>query len=149
MARYGRKALNYERFGLLGPGALLGHAIHLTDRERDRIREVDASLIHCPTSNMFIGSGLFDMEGLMGQGHRIGLATDTGGGSSFSMLRTMAAAYEVGQLNGHPLHPAQLWWLATEGSARALHMHDKIGTLAPGSAQRALAIFGKRSFPPS
>ena len=123
----------YERFGLLGSGALLGHAIHLTDRERDRICEVDASLIHCPTSNMFIGSGLFDMAGLMEQGHRIGLATDTGGGSSFSMLRTMAAAYEVGQLNGHPLHPAQLWWLATEGSARAIRMHNKIGTLAPGS----------------
>ncbi|GHF00254.1 guanine deaminase [Aliiroseovarius zhejiangensis] len=123
----------YEHHGLLGPGALLGHAIHLTDRERDRIREVDASLIHCPTSNLFIGSGLFDMQGLMEQGHRIGLATDTGGGSSFSMLRTMAAAYEVGQLRGHPLHPAQLWWLATEGSARALHMADKIGTLEPGS----------------
>ncbi|MCK8483161.1 guanine deaminase [Aliiroseovarius sp. S2029] len=123
----------YEHHGLLGPGALLGHAIHLTDRERDRIREVDASLIHCPTSNLFIGSGLFDMQGLMEQGHRIGLATDTGGGSSFSMLRTMAAAYEVGQLRGHPLHPAQLWWLATEGSARALHMADRIGTLEPGS----------------
>ena len=123
----------YERFGLVGPGALLGHAIHLTDRERDRIREVDASLIHCPTSNMFIGSGVFDMHGLMEQGHRIGLATDTGGGSSFSMLRTMAAAYEVGQLTGHPLHPAQLWWLATEGSARALRLEDRIGTLAPGS----------------
>ncbi len=123
----------YERHGLLGPGALLGHAIHLTDRERDRIREVDASLIHCPTSNMFIGSGLFDMAGLMEQGHRIGLATDTGGGSSFSMLRTMAAAYEVAQLRGHPLHPAQLWWLATEGSARTLRMEDRIGTLEVGT----------------
>ncbi|MCK0137607.1 guanine deaminase [Aliiroseovarius sp. F47248L] len=123
----------YERFGLVGPGALLGHAIHLTDRERDRIREVDASLIHCPTSNMFIGSGLFDMHGLMEQRHRIGLATDTGGGSSFSMLRTMAAAYEVAQLRGHPLHPAQLWWLATKGSARALRLDDKIGTLEPGT----------------
>ncbi|MDE9451200.1 guanine deaminase [Aliiroseovarius sp. Z3] len=123
----------YERFGLLGSGALLGHAIHLTDRERDRIREVEASLIHCPTSNMFIGSGLFDMAGLMDQGHRIGLATDTGGGSSFSMLRTMAAAYEVAQLRGHPLHPAQLWWLATEGSARALRMDDRIGTLEAGT----------------
>ncbi|WP_371168485.1 guanine deaminase [Aliiroseovarius sp. 2305UL8-7] len=136
----------YERFGLFGPGALLGHAIHLTDRERDRIRETDASLIHCPTSNMFIGSGLFDMHGLMEQGHRIGLATDTGGGSSFSMLRTMAAAYEVGQLNGHPLHPAQLWWLATEGSARAIRMEDKIGTLAPGS-EADIAVIDLSSTP--
>lgn len=136
----------YERHGLLGPGALLGHAIHLTDRERDRIREVDASLIHCPTSNMFIGSGLFDMNSLMEQGHRIGLATDTGGGSSFSMLRTMAAAYEVAQLRGHPLHPAQLWWLATEGSAHALRMADKIGTLAPGS-EADLAVIDLASTP--
>ena len=68
----------YERFGLVGKGALLGHAIHLTERERDRIAELEASLIHCPTSNMFIGSGLFDMQGLMAQGHRIGLAIGHG-----------------------------------------------------------------------
>jgi guanine deaminase len=68
----------------------------------------------------------------MAQGHRIGLATDTGGGSSFSMLRTMAAAYEVAQLRGTALHPAQLLWLATQGSARALRMDDRIGNIAPG-----------------
>ena len=122
----------YEQFGLLGPGGLYGHAIHLTDREKDRLREVDASLIHCPTSNTFIGSGLFDMAGLTAAGHRVGLATDTGGGSSFSMLHTMAAAYEVGQLNGTALHPAQLYWLATAGSARSLRMDDRIGRLEPG-----------------
>ncbi len=122
----------YERFGLLGPGALFGHAIHLAARERARLKEADAALIHCPTSNTFIGSGLFDMAGLTAEGQRIGLATDTGGGSSFSMLRTMAAAYEIGQLRGHALHPAQLWWLATAGSARALRMADRIGNLATG-----------------
>ena len=124
---------SYEQFGLLGPGALYGHAIYLTEREKSAIKEADASLIHCPTSNMFIGSGLFDMAGLTADGQRIGLATDTGGGSSFSMLRTMAAAYEVGQLRGTPLHPAQLYWLATVGSANALRMNDKIGNLAVGS----------------
>ena len=122
----------YEKFGLLGPRGLYGHAIHLEPRERDRLREVDAALVHCPTSNTFIGSGLFDMHGLMRDGHRIGLATDTGGGSSFSMLRTMAAAYEIGQLRGHPLHPAQLLWLGTAGSARSLRMDDRIGNIAPG-----------------
>jgi len=122
----------YDRFGLLRAGALMGHAIHLSPRERDRLREAGASLIHCPTSNTFIGSGLFDMEGLMREGQRIGLATDTGGGSSFSMLRTMASAYEVAHLRGTVLHPAQLWWLATAGSAHALHLGDRIGTLAPG-----------------
>ncbi|MBT9244018.1 guanine deaminase [Gemmobacter fulvus] len=122
----------YEAFGLLGKGGLYGHAIHLEPREKDRLREVDASLIHCPTSNTFIGSGLFDMGGLKAAGHRIGLATDTGGGSSFSMLRTMAAAYEVGQLRGRPLHPSELWWLATQGSARALHADHQIGNIAAG-----------------
>jgi guanine deaminase len=122
----------YEAHGLLGKGGLYGHAIHLEPREVDRLREVDGSLIHCPTSNTFIGSGLFDMGGLTAAGHRVGLATDTGGGSSFSMLRTMAAAYEVAQLRGRALHPAELWWLATQGSARALHLDTRIGNLAPG-----------------
>jgi guanine deaminase len=71
---------------------------------------------------------------------RVGLATDTGGGSSFSMLRTMAAAYEISQLRGHPLHPAQLLWLATEGSARCLRAEAEIGTLAPGSAADIVAL---------
>lgn len=122
----------YETHGLLGPNGLYGHAIHLEPRERDRLREVGGALIHCPTSNTFIGSGLFDMAGLMAEGQRIGLATDTGGGSSFSMLRTMAAAYEIGQLRGAALHPAQLLWLATVGSARAMRMDHVIGNAAPG-----------------
>ncbi|MFN6926044.1 MAG: guanine deaminase [Tabrizicola sp.] len=120
----------YEAQGLLREGAVYGHAIHLTDREKARLIEAGASLVHCPTSNTFIGSGLFDMT--LAQHLRVGLATDTGGGSNFSMLPTMAAAYEVAQLRGHSLHPAQLWWLATQGSARALHAEDRIGNLAPG-----------------
>ncbi|MGO4851278.1 guanine deaminase [Phaeovulum sp. W22_SRMD_FR3] len=122
----------YEMHGLLGTNGVYGHAIHLEPREKDRLREVGAALVHCPTSNTFIGSGIFDMAGLKAAGQVVGLATDTGGGSSFSMLRTMAAAYELGQLNGAALHPAQLWWLATQGSAQALRVADRIGNLAPG-----------------
>jgi guanine deaminase len=122
----------YERFGLLGPNGLYGHAIHLTHREVDRLAEVGAALVHCPTSNTFIGSGLFDMAGLKARGIRTGLATDTGGGSSFSMLRTMAAAYEIAQLRHRALHPSELLWLATAGSAGALGLSDRIGTLAVG-----------------
>ena len=85
-----------------------------------------------PLQTQVLFKGLFDMPGLMADGHRIGLATDTGGGSSFSMLRTMAAAYEIGQLRGTALHPAQLLWLATQGSARAMWMDDKIGNLTSG-----------------
>jgi guanine deaminase len=120
----------YEARGLLRQGAVFGHAIHLTPRERDRLAEAGASLVHCPTSNSFIGSGLFDM-GLAAL-LRVGLATDTGGGSSFSMLRTMAAAYEIAQLRGEALHPAALWWLATQGAARALHAESRIGNIAEG-----------------
>ncbi len=130
----------YERFGLLGERGVYGHAIHLEPRERDRLREVGAALVHCPTSNTFIGSGLFDMDGLSRAGHRIGLATDTGGGSSFSMLRSMAAAYEIAQLRGRALHPAELIWLATEGSARALRLEDRIGKLAPGMEADFIAL---------
>ena len=122
----------YETFGLIGENAVFGHAIHMTPREIDRIKETDAALVHCPTSNTFIGSGLMDVAGLAARGISLGLATDTGGGSSFSMLRTMAAAYEIAQLRGVALHPAQLLWLATTGSARALRLDTYIGTLAPG-----------------
>lgn len=120
----------YEVYGLLGPNGLYGHAIHLEPREIDRLAEMDAALVHCPTSNSFIGSGLFDMG--LRERMRVGLATDTGGGSSFSMLRTMAAAYEIAQLRGMALHPAELLWLATGASAQALRLEDRIGRLAPG-----------------
>jgi guanine deaminase len=134
----------YEAQGLLREGALYGHAIHLTEREKSRLIEAGASLIHCPTSNTFIGSGLFDMG--LARHLRVGLATDTGGGSSFSMLRTMAAAYEVAQLRGQSLHPSQLWWLATQGSARALHAEGQIGNIAVGM-EADLAVINLASTP--
>lgn len=122
----------YEAHGLLGARAVYGHAIYLTEREQSRLKEVGAGLVHCPTSNTFIGSGIFETARMKADGQRVGLATDTGGGSSFSMLRTMAAAYELSQLKGQPLHPAQLMWLATCGSADVLHLSDKIGNLTVG-----------------
>ena len=122
----------YERFGLLGARGVYGHAIHLEPREIDQLQEHGAALVHCPTSNAFIGSGLFQMAALKARNISVGLATDTGGGSSFSMLRTMAAAYEIAQLSGSVLHAGQLLWLATQGSAKALHLSDKIGALDVG-----------------
>jgi len=122
----------YERFGLLGPGAVMGHSIYLSDREWDAIRDAGASIAHCPTSNAFIGSGLFHATRSHALGIRTGLATDVGGGSSFSMLRTMASSYEIGQLRGDALHPAQLLYMATQGSADALHIGDKVGNLEAG-----------------
>lgn len=128
----------YERCGLLGERAIYGHTIWLTDREKARLAETGAALAHCPTSNAFIGSGLFDMG--LAMTHHVGLATDTGGGSSFSMLRTMAAAYDIGQLKGRAIHASELWWLATCGSARALHLEDKIGNLAVGAEADLVVI---------
>ena len=136
----------YEAHGLLGPRGLFGHAIHLDPREVDRLADVGAAVLHCPTSNTFIGSGLFDLAGLKRRGIRVGLATDTGGGSSFSMLRTMAATYEVAQLRGVSVHPAHLMWLATEGSAQALHLGGVVGRLAPG-AEADLVVLDLASTP--
>ncbi len=122
----------YERFGLCGPRAVFGHAIHLTARERAALVERGASVAHCPTSNQFLGSGECDVAGLAGAGVRVGLASDTGGGTSFSPFATMRGAYEVAQRRGSSLSPAHLWWMATAGSARALHLEDRVGRLAPG-----------------
>ena len=122
----------YQHFGLLGPGAVMGHAIYLSSREWDALRDAGASIAHCPTSNAFIGSGLFHATRAQALGIRTGLATDVGGGSSFSMLRTMASAYEIGQLRNDAIHPAQLLYMATLGSAEALHLADRIGNLQAG-----------------
>lgn len=122
----------YEAHGLLGARGIYGHAIYLEPREIDQLAETGAAVVHCPTSNTFIGSGLFKTAAIKQHGINVGLATDTGGGSSFSMLRTMAAAYEIGQLQGTPLHAAHLIWLATAGSARSLHLDDKIGRIETG-----------------
>ncbi len=124
----------YERFGLTGPGANFGHAIHLSPRERDALRASGSGVSHCPTSNTFIGSGLFDLAGMTG-GPRpvpVGLATDIGGGSSFSMFASMRSAYEIAQLRGHSLHPVQAFHLATLGSAKVLRMDQQVGNLAAG-----------------
>lgn len=130
----------YEHFGLLGKRGVYGHSIHLEPREADRLAEVGAAVVHCPTSNMFIGSGLFNLASVMEHGITTGLATDTGGGSSFSMLRTMATAYEIAQARGVALHPAQLLWLATCGSAKALHLQHHIGNIAVGMSADMIAL---------
>lgn len=124
----------YERHGLAGPGANFGHAIHLTARECEALAATGSGISHCPTSNLFIGSGLFDLEAarLRDRPIPVGLGTDVGGGSSFSMLATMKAAYEIAQLRGHALHPARAFWLATQGSAEVMRLSHRIGNLAPG-----------------
>ncbi len=124
----------YEKYGLTGPGSNFGHAIYLSEREVAHLKASNSGISHCPTSNTFIGSGLFDMKGLReGEQTAIaGLGTDVGGGSSFSMFATMKAAYEIAQLRGYSLHPAKAFYLATMGSASVLRLSGKAGNLAPG-----------------
>jgi guanine deaminase len=138
----------YEQAGLVGPRTVLGHGIHLSDDELRRIHERGASIAHCPTSNLFLGSGLFDLFRAQ-QAERpvkVGLATDIGAGTTFSVLRTLGEAYKVAQLRGQALSPAHAFWLATQGSAEALSLDDRIGRLAPGM-EADLVVLDLRSTP--
>jgi guanine deaminase len=125
----------YARYGLLGPKSLFGHAIHLSDREADAMSESGSVAVHCPTSNLFLGSGLFPMKTYQRRAKpvRIAVATDIGGGSSYSMLRTLDEAYKIQQLLGERLNPLESFYLMTLGNAEALGMADEIGTLDPGT----------------
>ena len=125
----------YEHYGLLRPRAIYGHGIHLLPEELDLFRDHDASIAHCPTSNLFVGSGCFDIRKSYAKPEktiRVGLATDVGGGDSFSILQTMREAYKVAQLNGYALSVFKAFYLATAGAAKALHLEDRIGSIKPG-----------------
>lgn len=122
----------YEHYGLLGPRAIYGHAIHTDDVDRQRMAATGTAIAFCPSSNLFIGSGLFDLEAARSAGIRVGLASDVGGGTSLSMLQIMADAYKVLQLKGQNLNPWRAFYLATLGGAEALYLDGKIGNLLPG-----------------
>lgn len=125
----------YARYGLLGDKTLFGHCIHLSEREADAMSEAGAIAVHCPTSNLFLGSGLFPLKALMRRDRpvRIGVATDIGGGSSYSMLRTMDEAYKIQQLLAERLNPLESYYLMTLGNALSLSLADRIGTLDKGT----------------
>lgn len=122
----------YERFGLIGERTLLGHAIHVAAGERERLRAKQVRLVHCPTSNLFLGSGLMPLTDYVDLGIPLALGTDVGAGTSFSMVATMRAAYTVQQLRGSSLSPAYLLYLATLAGADALGMGDRFGSFAVG-----------------
>jgi guanine deaminase len=125
----------YDRCGLLGPRSIFGHCLHLADEELQRLSDTGSIAAFCPTSNLFIGSGLFDLARLRDPARpvRISLATDVGGGTSYSMLRTAAEAYKVLQLQGQTLAPLDAFYLMTLGNARALGLEAEIGSFAIGS----------------
>ncbi|WP_275784091.1 guanine deaminase [Pararhizobium gei] len=125
----------YARYGLMGKKTLLGHCIHLSEREMDAMSETGSVAVHCPTSNLFLGSGLFPLRKLMNREKpvRVSLATDIGGGTSYSMLRTLDEAYKIQQLQGERLNPFESFYFMTLGNARALSLEDRIGTLEVGT----------------
>ncbi|WP_457279861.1 guanine deaminase [Polaromonas sp. P5_D5] len=126
----------YEQFGLLRPRAVYAHCIHIDDEDRALMRGTGTAAAVSPTSNLFLGSGFFDYEGADRIGFPYGLASDVGGGTSFSPFHTMLAAYYVGRegqtKTGLSLKPQHLWWQHTAGAARALGLEGVVGNLQPG-----------------
>jgi guanine deaminase len=122
----------YDRFGLLGPRAIYAHGIWLDHEDRLRMAQTGTSIAFCPTSNLFLGSGLFDLRASCDAGVAVGLGTDVGGGTSFSMLRTMAEAYKVSQLRGYTPGAGECLYLGTLGAAKALGLDHYIGNFEIG-----------------
>ena len=142
----------YERAGQLGMRALFAHCLWLDDSDRRRMAERGAAMSFCPTSNLFLGSGLFDLARARALGVRVGLGTDVGGGTSLSMLQTLNEAYKVLQLGGQSLSAASGFYLATLGGAHSLYLDDRIGNFAPGKEAdfvvldpRATPLLARRS----
>ncbi len=123
----------YDQYGLLGKRSVFSHGIYLTSREHKRLRETGSSVSFCPTSNMFIGSGLLDITTLEQEDVAYSVGTDVGGGTSFSMLKTLHEAYKVTRLKGNKLSPLKSVYLATLGGAKTLQLEDKIGSFKQGN----------------
>jgi guanine deaminase len=122
----------YEKFGLATSHSVFAHCLHMSPSEWVRLGKAGCGIAHCPTSNLFLGSGLFSLAAAETAGVRVGLGTDVGAGTSLSLLATMNEAYKVGQLQKRRTSAFKLFYLATLGAARALRLDDKIGNLAPG-----------------
>ena len=122
----------YDHYGLLRPRAVYAHCIHLDAADRQRMAATGAAMSFCATSNLFLGSGLFDARAAHDAGVRVGIGTDVGGGTSLSMLRTLDESYKVCQLAGQTLSPFRAFYLATLGGAAALYLDDRIGSFDIG-----------------
>ena len=124
----------YARFGLVGEGSVFAHGIHLSEHECRVLHDAGSTVVHCPTSNAFLGSGLFDIEHLYAapRSVRVGVASDIGGGTSYSLLQTLAEAYKIARLKGCSFSAFDGFYLATLGNARGLRLDGEIGTLDAG-----------------
>ncbi|MAM58859.1 MAG: guanine deaminase [Salinicola sp.] len=136
----------YERHGLVGPRSTFAHGIHLNGEQRRRLAQGGANIAFCPTSNLFLGSGLMDRLACREAGLMTSLASDVGGGTSLSGLGTLQGAYQVGALLGQALTGWQGFYRLTLGNARALHLDDRIGSLQPGF-EADIAVLDPESTP--
>ncbi|MDB5569363.1 MAG: guanine deaminase [Hyphomicrobiales bacterium] len=138
----------YDRHGLCGPRAIYGHGVHLSEGELARMHAAGAAIAHCPTSNFFLGSGAFNIARALRADRpvRVGLGTDLGAGTSFSILATLNEAYKAAQLNQYALSAGHAFYLATRGTARAMRIEDKVGSLAPGM-EADIAVLDLKSTP--
>jgi guanine deaminase len=138
----------YDQAGLVGDRSVFAHGIHLSDDELRRLSAAKSAIAFCPTSNLFLGSGLFRIEAAKSVEHpvKVGLGTDIGAGTSFSLLQTTNEAYKVAQLRHQKLSPFQALFLATLGGARALALEDKIGNFEVGK-EADFIVLDSRSTP--
>lgn len=138
----------YDHYSLCRPRAVFGHGVHLTDDELQVMHRTGSAIAHCPTSNFFLGSGCFDITRAMQRARpvRVGLGTDIGAGTSFSILATLGEAYKAAQLNGHALSAGHAYYVATRGTAHAMYLDDKIGSIAPGM-EADLVVLDMKSTP--
>jgi len=130
----------YAKFGLLTDRSVFAHCIHMEGEEFQRMAEADAAIAFCPTSNLFLGSGLFHLKEAEKYGIKVGLGTDVGAGTSVSILQTMNEAYKVCHLKGDKLTPFKSFYLATLGGAKALNMADKVGNFETGKEADFLVL---------
>jgi guanine deaminase len=126
----------YERVGLVGPGSVFAHDVHTYDSELERLAGAGGAVAHCPSSNAFLGSGLFPLRRHLSAGVRVALGTDIGAGTSLSLLNEALVAYQLQRVNPEPavLGPGELLYLATSAGADALGLSDETGDLRPGKS---------------
>ncbi|ASM30970.1 Guanine deaminase [Serratia marcescens] len=122
----------YHRYGMTGGKSVFAHCLHLEEQEWDCLCETRSAIAFCPTSNLFLGSGLFDLQQAWRKRVKLGIGTDVGAGTTFNMLRTLGEAYKVGQLQHYRLAAVEAFYHATLGGARALSLDDKIGNFNVG-----------------
>ncbi|MGH8493157.1 MAG: guanine deaminase [Moraxellaceae bacterium] len=124
----------YDHYKLCRPRAVFGHGIHLDDDEMQCMHNTGSAISHCPTSNFFLGSGYFNVHRAVQKDRpiRVGLGTDLGAGTSFSIMQTLNEAYKAAQLNSNKLTAGEAFYMATRGTARAMYIEDKVGSIAPG-----------------